>query len=293
MAETTPPTQPGKPASGHDKIKGVFSSQSVTVIGTGSTQRKTIQKTFWLASEQPDGNLEIQPLNTNYVPSGVKKTVEREEFLRKFSPEPEFYVSTVFPKMQELQATIVRGEQHRERGELYSAEFEFTSAVKVDEENVRANFGLGLTYLDRGERNKANDIFERLVKLEAAFDAEHKHLFNDFGISLRKNHMLEQAVGYYSRALELTENDDHLHLNVARALYEKGEIEPCLKHLRDCARLNPDLAESRKFWNYLKRRGLTSEDYPGGPAKAGTGTESDDEAFEPEAPTNTPVNFEL
>ena len=31
------------------------------------------------------------------------------------------------------------------------------------------------------------EIFHRLVKLDATFETEHKHLFNDFGINLRKN----------------------------------------------------------------------------------------------------------
>ena len=92
------------------------------------------------------------------IPSGPKRKIPKDEFLQKFSPEPEFYVSTVFPKMKELSGTITRGEKHRANGELYSAEFEFGQALKVDEENVRANFGLGLTYMERGEKNKANDI---------------------------------------------------------------------------------------------------------------------------------------
>ena len=59
--------------------------------------------------------------------------------------------------------------------------------------NVRANFGIGLCYIDRGEREKATEVFERLVKLDAAFEDEHKHLFNEFGISLRKAGMASET----------------------------------------------------------------------------------------------------
>jgi len=190
----------GAPEEEKSRIQGVFSSQNLVKVGTGSTQKKTIQKMYWYVNQLDDENVEIQPLNVNYVPSGPKKIVPKDEILEKFSPEPEFYTYTVFPKMRELNKTIARGDRHRKKGESYSAEFEYNNALKVDIENIRANFGLGLTYLERGEKEKAQDIFERLVKLDAAFEDEHKHLFNEFGINLRKQKMYQQALEYYTKA---------------------------------------------------------------------------------------------
>ena len=117
-----------------------------------------------------------------------------DELIAKFSPEPEFYLNSVFPKMQELQRDIEHGDAHRENGETFAAEYEYSRALKVDEENVRANFGIGLTYLERGDNAKAEDIFHRLVKLDATFEPEHKHLFNEFGINLRKSKMLTESM---------------------------------------------------------------------------------------------------
>ncbi len=254
-----------KPAAAprhEEKIKGIFSTQSVVKVGTGTTTRRTIQKTYWFVQEIDAETIEIQPLNRNYIPSGPKRKIPKDEFLQKFSPEPEFYVSTVFPKMKELSNTISRGEKHRANGELYSAEFEFGQALKVDEENVRANFGLGLTYMERGEKNKANDILERLVKLDAAFGKEHKHLFNDFGISLRKSQMYDQAVDYYRRAIELTQEDEHLWLNLARAYFEKGDMKNCVEQLRKAIALNPGIEEARQFWDYMVRKGFATGEYP-------------------------------
>ncbi|MFW6323627.1 MAG: tetratricopeptide repeat protein [Desulfovibrionales bacterium] len=243
--------------SERDKIKGVFSTQSLAVVGTGSTKRKTIQKTYWFVQEIDATHIEVQPLNVNYVPSGPKKVISKEDFLQKFSPEPEFYTYTVFPKMRELNTTIARGERHRSRGETFSAEMEFGNALKVDEENIRANFGLGLTYLERGETTKANDIFQRLVNLDAAFEQQHKHLFNDFGINLRKNKMYTQAVEYYSRALKLTDDDENLHYNIARAFFERGKMEKAVHHLKKALELNPDLSEAKQFLEYMKTNGLS------------------------------------
>ncbi len=236
------------------KIQGVFSSQSVQKIGTGTTVRRTISKMYWMAKELDDGTVEVQALNKSYIPSGPKSAVEMEEFLSKYSPEPEFYVSTVYPKIKELNTTVERGEKARQAGATYSAEFEFQNALDVDEDNVKANFGLGLTYMERGESSKANDIFERLVKLDAAFQTEHKHLFNEFGMNLRKTGMQDQAIDYYERALQMTTQDENLHYNIARAFYEKGNLEKCADHLAKALALNKDHAEAQKFFEFVKKQ---------------------------------------
>ncbi|WP_243547112.1 tetratricopeptide repeat protein [Pseudodesulfovibrio tunisiensis] len=240
---------------GREKIKGVFSTQSVAKVGTGTTQRRTIQKTYWSVEELPGDKVSVQPLNRNYVPSGPRRDIPKDEFLSKFNPEPEFYMTTVFPAIREMDDAVVRGEKNRERGAAYSAEFEFKRATSIDEENVRANFGLGLTYLDRGDQVKANDIFERLVTLEAAFQSEHKHLFNDFGINMRKNRMYDQALKYYLRAEELVQNDEHLFHNIARCYFEKGDIANCRKYLKKSLEVNPELKESKLFLEYLRKQG--------------------------------------
>lgn len=244
-----------------ENIRGVFSTQEIRKVGTGTTTRKTVQKTFWFIEQQPDGSIESQPLNANYVPTGAKRKISMEDLINKFAPEPEFYLNSVFPKMQELQRTIESGDEHREKGETFAAEYEYSTALKVDENNVRANFGIGLTYLQRGESDKAEDIFQRLVKLDAAFETQHKHLFNDFGISLRKNKMFKQAVEYYGRALELTENDENLHMNLARALMELKDYDQCIQQLLKVLELNPEHEPTFKFLAWLQQKNLVPAEH--------------------------------
>lgn len=242
--------------SEREKIKGVFSCQEVRKVGTGTTTRKTIQKTFSFAEEMPDGSITIQPLNANYVPSGPKKTITLEAFLSAYSPEMEFYVQTVFPKMREMNKTIAKADRHRERGEHYSAEYEYGNALKVDEDNVRANFGLGLTYLERGQTEKADDVFQRIVGLEAAFEEEHKHLFNEFGINLRKNKMLTQSLEYYERALELSKADENLYINMARVYFDSKKYDETVESLLEALKLNPQQEVAHKFLTWMQNKNL-------------------------------------
>ena len=237
-------------------ISGVFSHQEVRRVGTGTTTRRTIQKSYWYAVEQENRIIELQPLNLNYIPSGPKKRISMDEFLARFSPEPEFYVTNVFPKIKEVNKTIARADRHRKNKEYYSAEMEYGNALRVDEDNIRANFGLGITYLERGENTKAEDILGRLVKLEGAFEDEHKHLFNDFGINLRKNGMFNQSIAYYERALELAHHDENLYYNVARACLEKKDTDKALEYLLKGLDINPRQETLLKFLMWMVTKNL-------------------------------------
>ena len=109
--------------NGKTDVRGVFSTQEIRRVGTGTTTRKTVQKTFWFI-EQNGKDIDCQPLNTNYIPSGPKRKITLDELIAKFSPEPEFYLNSVFPKMQEMQRNVDNGDTHREKGENFAAEFE-------------------------------------------------------------------------------------------------------------------------------------------------------------------------
>lgn len=252
MTKTTKPMETEK----ENLIKGLFSTQTICKIGTGVTQRKTVQKMYWFATEQKNGDIEIQALNFNNVPAGPKKIVSRDEFLDNYTPEPEMYTKTVFPKMRELTKTIALADRHRQNGETYSAEHEYSKVLNIDEENIRANFGLGLTYLERGDKQKGADILERLVKLDATFDREHKHLFNEFGISLRKNQLLDESIGYYERAEKLAPKDENLYYNMARAYFDKKEMKKVGECLNKALQINKNMEEAQKFLEYMKKKKL-------------------------------------
>jgi tetratricopeptide (TPR) repeat protein len=242
-----------------EKISGAFSTESVSQVGTGTTQRKTVQKAYWFAEEsEPDNDgtrvIQVRPLNSKNVPTGPKEPVTLPDFLARFSPEIEFYHAEVFPRMRELDDTIVRAEEQRDQGAYYSAQFEYEAALGLDVQNVRANFGLGLTYMARGDAEKAADIFKRVVALDAAFAPEHKHLFNEFGISLRKSGLTDQAVEYYTRALAITEDDENLFYNIARAYCERGDETECRENLQRALELAPDMEVALRFMEFLDKK---------------------------------------
>ena len=220
-----------------------FSTVHVVKVGTGTTARKQETRHLWYVEEHGDGSYGVRKINPQFVPVGDEEVVDRETLLADYSPEVELYNSRIKPAMTALDKTLDVADGHRERNEPLSAEMEYSKALDVDETNVRATFGLGLVYLGRDDREKARMIFDELVDMNAAFELQHKHLFNEFGISLRKSGLFGEAVQYYTRALDLNEQDgedENLCYNVARAYYEMGQWTDCVEYASRTLAVNGD-----------------------------------------------------
>lgn len=235
------------PVLGEKPRRGVFSTTADMKIGFGGTRRTVQQNVMIYVNQREDGRYDAQVLNDNHVPSGEITIVTYEDLVLDYIPEPAIYHEKVYPAMRELAGHIARGERHRERGETWSAEFEFQNALAIDEQNVRATFGLGLTYLAREDLDKAREVFQRLIALPGAFDPRHKHMFNDFGIKLRKSRMFGEALRFYARAAQLAPRDDHLLYNIARTLFESGDYEKANGFLCRALALNPRLEEGQQL----------------------------------------------
>ena len=244
--------------SAPERISGVFSQKKTAKIGTGTTARKTEVVSYYFVEEREDGVMLVQALTASDVPFGPKTEITREELLENYLPEPQKTLThahaALTPQEMAVQKAVARGDKFRKRGENFTAEYEYNKALAMDERNVRANFGIGLCYITRGETEKAKEVFDRVVKIDAVFEDEHKHLFNEFGISLRKSGMHAEAMDYYRRALDLSSEDENLHYNMARAAYDKGDQGLSLVYLKSCLALNPKHEEALQFVDFLKRK---------------------------------------
>jgi tetratricopeptide (TPR) repeat protein len=276
-----------------DQIKGVYSTTTKSHIGTGMTRRATESKRYWVAwdDEEGDGFI-VQPLNKNLIPTGQKRRVTPMEFRERFRLEPDFFVDPDATQVRHLwrgEARVVSGkgeeeaelpaarggrgdqglveEEHSERPEQ---PVELNDRVDLDEtvttpedaarerlaeieRSARADFGLGLVTLRQGNPRKAKRIFEDLAGLDTNFEPRHKHMFNEFGIGLRKSRLLDVALKHYQRALELSPDDENLHHNVARVHFERDELGEAVDHLQRALALNPDLEPARRFLQYIRK----------------------------------------
>lgn len=220
------------------RIEGVFSH------GEGRDKR------YYFARETEDGAMKMQELDSNNKAFGEAVSMDRDTFLEEHVPEPEMHYRLV-------SQPLMRGDFYRSNSRFTEAQMEYLSVTEVDVENIRANFGLGLVYLAANKQQQARYVFDTLVALDEAFKEEHKHLFNELGIALRKRMLFDLTLRYYSRALELAdEADEHLFFNMARALYEMGDDKKMYKHLRTALQINSEFDEALRFLVFLDRRNL-------------------------------------
>lgn len=232
-------------------LECVCSKRSTVKVGTGSTTKKEDSTVFFYARQIEEDMLALQSLNANWAPSGPTLDVTMEELVTQYQPEVDLFLKQVKPVMQKIAKAVARGDRHRSNGEPYSAAMEYNNALGLDEKNVRALFGLGLTYLQYNQHDKARVVFEQLIQLDGFSSLEFKHLFNQFGIELRKQNMLDESRRYYERAVELCQNDENLYFNLARTYFQGGQIREAEDMVNACLQLNPAHEEGGKFKKYL------------------------------------------
>jgi len=236
-------------------IEGVFSIERMVKIGAGTTARRVKQTASYYAKEVERGAIQVQGLNPKNVPFGPVQEITKEELLEDYLPVPQLFKEVV-GNLRAVQKSLARGDKFRKRGENFTAEFEYANALSLDEQNVRANFGIGLCLLARDEDDKAKEVFERILKIDSAFEDDHKHLFNEYGIALRKKNLFDQSVEYYERALELSDSDENLWYNLARAEFGREEWANCAQAVAKCLELAPEHPEGKKMMVYLTKKKL-------------------------------------
>lgn len=226
---------------------GYYLEQIESKVGTGDTAKNATMENLWQAKIAENGAIKMELLDNNNLPSGYAETVPPEEIDQRFVYQPGFKPRVVDPKAEQADKISARAQRHLEEKQYNSAEFEFQNAVRLDEENVRANFGLGQTYVEMGDTQKAKEVFNKLSKIEAVLEPENKHIFNECGINLRKLGMYPEAVDYYRRALGLVKNDENLWFNLARALIEGGQKDKGVAALKKSLQLNPKLETAKLY----------------------------------------------
>lgn len=208
----------------------------------------------------------VQPLDGAYQPAGDVRPVSAQEFEAGFEPRPEILAVPLHTP---------GGAGGHVQADLSDTD-EAVPFIGGDalEHELRAEFALGLARLRNGDREGALRLFERIVEVEDGVVPVHKHLFTEFGIHLRKSHLPETAGSYHRRVLALAPGDSHAHFNVARAMYEKGDIDTAVWHLNQSLNITPDLEPAAQFLAYIERRRAAGQDVLPGEKTHGTKQET-------------------
>lgn len=239
--------------SKYPEVLGVYSLLLDSNVGAGTTKGKRENVTYWYARQLTDEEFEVQPLNKNHVPSGVRSSLEKLDFLKQYTPEPNYYRLHTVPALETLARKVKMGEEAFAKGDMDEAESQFLKALMIHGKDVDANYGLGEVYSETKEFNKLRGVLDTLLGISEAFTIEHRQKFNKFGISLRKNGHYDESIRYYKKSLEIVKDDENVFFNMARVYFEKGMIEDCVTSLEEALHLNPEFLEAQKFLRYCQK----------------------------------------
>lgn len=216
-------------------VRCAFSSTRSIRVGMGVNVRTHDSQSFWFVEQTGPEEFVGRLINDRHVPAGEPEPITLLELINRFVPEPHYYEELVLPAMR-LQPNPPSEDWH---------------IAAVEEKNVIALFGLALIYLVRDEEDRCKELIHDLVAMKSDFPGKDQHLFNEFGIALRKSMLFTEAVVCFRRALEFVEDDEHLYYNLARAYYENGNWEESLNALIMSHRLNPNLEVTRNLFEVM------------------------------------------
>src|SRR5208282_932058 len=93
-----------------------------------------------------------------------------------------------------------------QRGYLDQAEASFQQALRKDSSSAEALYGIGSVYLNQNKNAAARGMFERCVKLQAAYPDTPPDAWNNLGVLATRENRIDDAIANFQKALKLNQN---------------------------------------------------------------------------------------
>jgi len=131
-----------------------------------------------------------------------------------------------------------------DRGYFEQAESYFRLAEKEDPTGAEALYGLGSVSLEQHKDQEAWDYFQRAVKAQANYPSTLPNAWNDLGILAARAGKTDEAIGYFTKALELNPEHTVALQNLGNAYRQKRDWENARTMLERAVALHPEDAEA-------------------------------------------------
>lgn len=118
------------------------------------------------------------------------------------------------------------------------------------EEDFRTEFSLALIRL-KGKREEGISALEKMAEHPGPFAVEHKFMFTDCGLALRKRNFYALANKFHERARKLSPEDEHVLFNQARVMYESGRIDKARAFLQLALDMVPGFGAAKDFLAFI------------------------------------------
>jgi len=230
-----------------DAEKKVYSQTKKIKVGIGSTAKVTEITDYYQTIDTDANEVKLYLLDMDDRPIGSPVVIPKDELLKDYTYRPEYFERKKAVKAAKVEGHVRAADDHFRKKEYFSAEFEYGKALALNENHLRANLGKGKTLFATGEKEEAKKVFSRLSKIDALYEKENKHIFNEVGIELRQKGLLAEAIMNYRKAISIDPEDEVLYFNLARACFEQGERQEAAGHLAAALRLKPEFKEAKEL----------------------------------------------
>lgn len=213
---------------GERTFLGVYSSASKEFSGA--------RRRMFFVWDNGQGSYDVQRVSGDFKPVDLIQTLPPRRFKEQYVLEPDIDVR---PDGAGPLSRVV------EQPSVGAAEVEST---------LREHFRKALLRCRRPQdRDAAIKALQTLAEVEEGIEPQHKHMFTDFGINLRKERQYALALSFCKRVLTIAPHDDHAHFNAARILLDMGNLDGAEQHILAAKDMNPANRIYERMLNHLKR----------------------------------------
>jgi tetratricopeptide (TPR) repeat protein len=232
------------------KERKIYLRQEPIRVGVGSTAKPLVVENYYEVMDVDEKTVAVVMIDLADRPFGQPETMARDK-LTGFIYCPDYFQKKKDPKTAKAEKHVQIADRHLEKGEYYSAEFEYDQALTLNKDHLKANLGKGKTLFSMGRKEEARSIFNRLSTIKELFSKENKHIFNDFGIELRKTALYDDAISTYEKAVSIDPEDEILYYNLARVYYELKRTDEARAKLGRALEIKPEFNEAKAFLSLL------------------------------------------
>ena len=226
----------------------VYVKRTMMKLGTAGTARSAASETYYEVFPQDNGKVKLVLLDMNDQPSVISETVDQEELEKSYEPVPDYFKNKKPVKNEKLSKQLAKklanGKEHLKQKEYFSAEYEFEGVIQLDGRNLEAHVGKGESLIGQGDLEGAQETLDKVSQFEELYDKTNKHIFNSYGMTLRKGGFYDKAVESYTKALRMDPGDENLFYNIGRAYFDKEALDKAILFLTKCLKLKPDHQEA-------------------------------------------------
>ncbi len=217
----------------------VYLQKTVMKLGTGGTSRDATSVNYYEAFPQGEGRYKLVLLDLNDQPTGFSEIVTENELKKNYEFAPNYFENKMTSQEKEVARKLANGREHLKKEEYFSAEFEFDGVIEIDERNLEAHVAKSEAQLGQGDVDAARQTLEKVSEFEELYEKSNKHIFNSYGMTLRKGGFFDKAVESYAKALRMDPADENLFYSIGRATYDKKDNRKALIFLNKCLSLDP------------------------------------------------------